>query len=106
MPLFLHLLVIGRVYIFQIIENKLSNLPHILFVSGNIAGQMGKHAIGTAVLVGIISQSQSKTLSDKRFENSKEREQMSEQVVSRVFPAMKFIKEHISKDHDCIKRSE
>ena len=69
---------------------------------------MGKHAIGTAVLVGMISESQSKTLGDKRFDNSKEREQMSEreQVVSRVIPAMEFIKMHISKDHECIPRSE
>ena len=69
---------------------------------------MGKHAIGTAVLVGIVSESQSKTLSKKRFDKSKKQKQMRErkQVVSRVLPAMEFIKNTISKDHECIPRNE
>ena len=69
---------------------------------------MGKHAIGTAVLVGIVSESQSKTLSKERFDKSKKQKQMRErkQVVSRVLPAMEFIKNTISKDHECIPRNE
>ena len=76
--------------------------------AGNIASQMGKHAIGTAVLVGIVSESQSKTLSKERSDKSKKRKQMRErkQVVSRVLPAMEFIKKTISKDHECIPRNE
>jgi len=55
-----------------------------------------------AVLLGIISESQYKTLNDKEFASSEERDKMSDQVVSRLVPVMKWIKKHISKDHVCI----
>ena len=62
--------------------------------------------MSAAVLLGIISESQYKTLNDKKFASSEEREKMSDQVVSRVLPVMKWIKKHISKDHYCIEKGE
>ena len=66
-------------------------------------GKQGKQRIYAAVLVGVISTNQFQ--SSNPDTQSKKREQMSDQVVSRVVPVMKWIKMHIEKDHVCIPKT-
>jgi len=62
--------------------------------------------VSVAVLLGILSVSQYKTLNDKIYASSQEKEEMDDQVVSRVLPVMKWIKKYIAKDHYCIPKNE
>ena len=58
------------------------------------------YGISYAVLLGVLSTNQFQ--SENQNTISDQREQMSEQVVSRIEPVIKWIKSHIQKDHYCI----
>jgi len=83
-----------------------SGAPVFTFIDDVWGEGESKRKVSAAVLLGIISESQYKTLNDKKFASSEEREKMSDQVVSRVLPVMKWIKKHISKDHYCIEKGD
>lgn len=68
--------------------------------------QMANKGVAAAVLLGIISESQFKTLNKKNFNRGKKRQQMSNQVVSRILPVMQWIKDVISEGHHCIERDK
>ena len=63
------------------------------------------YGISNAVLLGVISTNQFQSLNQNTFARSEKREQMSDQVVSRVVPVMKWIKKHIENDHVCIPKT-
>ena len=81
-------------------DNKSFTLDTVL------SDDLRKKNVSAAVLMGIISVSQYKTFNDKIYASSQEREEISDQVVSRVLPVMKWIKKHIEKDHYCIPKDD
>ena len=92
----------------------IGNFHLLIFTQQNICfppdkivpkGETMMKEVSAAVLLGVISTDQFMSLNHKSFARSQKREQMSDQVVSRVVPVMKWIKKHIQKDHFCIPRA-
>ena len=65
-------------------------------------GSVNMYGIYHAVLLGVLSTNQFQSQNKYMFDKSDQREKMSDQVVSRIEPVMKWIKKHINKDHFCI----